>query len=166
MEQICHHCKQITECTEIGKRFLCKEHKGLKQYQVKEKKTYTLKRTPLKPSKKPIKVNKAGPNKVSKREARNIKNKHKAYDLLAESVPHFCTGCGTGSNLTHSHLIPTGQNKKLEAVVSNITYHCIDCHTCWEHDVEGRKLMADYETNMHKISILDPEYYALIKGKE
>jgi hypothetical protein len=157
---------QITECTEVGKNFLCKEHKDLKQYAVKEKKVHTLKRTPLKPSKKPIKVNIAGPNKVSKREGRNIKNKHKAYDLLAESIPHFCTGCGVGSNLTHSHLVPTGQNKKLEAVVSNITYHCVDCHHTYEHDIEGRKLMADYEENMHKISILDPGYYALIKSKE
>lgn len=166
MEQQCHYCKWIfKDCVQRGKYFVCNEHKHLKQYQVKEKKTYVLKRTPLKRSTKPIKINSTPPNKVSKRESRNIKNKHKAYDLLKESIPHFCTGCGTGSNLTHSHLVPTGQNKKLEAVVSNITYHCVDCHHTYEHDIEGRKSMLDYQENMHKISILDPAYYALISLK-
>jgi len=166
MEGQCHYCKKITECVQRGKYTVCNEHKGLKQYYFKEKTVKPLKRTPLKPSKKPIKSKGLPPNKISKREARNIKNKHKAYDLLAESTPHFCTGCGTGSNLTHSHLVPTGQNKKLEAVVSNITYHCVDCHHVWEHDTVGRKEMSDYEINMHKISVLDPVYYNLIKSKE
>lgn len=165
MEQICRHCRKIKECVELGIYYLCNEHKGLKQYQVKVKKTYELKRTPLKRTAIKKKINKAGPNKVSKKEARNIKNKHKAYDIIAEIREHHCTGCGS-SELTHSHLVPVGQNKALEAVVSNITYHCMTCHQKWENDPEGRKEMLDYEENMHKISILDPGYYNLIKGKE
>lgn len=159
------HCYTIKECTLIGKRYLCSEHKNLKQYVVKEKKSYTLKRTELKRTAIKKKVNVAGPNKVSKREARNVRNKHKAYDIMAETREHVCSGCGTGSNLTHSHLVPVAQNKKLEAVVSNIVYQCVSCHHVFEHDLEGRKLLLDYEDNMRKISILDPGYYALIKGK-
>jgi hypothetical protein len=165
MENQCYHCKQILECIQLGKRFICKDHAGLKQYQVKEKKSYALKRAPLKRSSKPIKINTAGVNKISKREARNIRNKHRAYDIMAETREHVCSGCSTGSNLTHSHLVPVAQNKKLEAVVSNIVYQCGPCHHIFEHDTEGRKLLLDYEDNMRKISILDPSYYALIKGK-
>ena len=157
-EAICNHCREITQCSQVGKYFLCNEHKDLKQYKVKEKKKYALKRTPIKKTGKP--------NQISKREKQNISNKKKAYAILAEQIPQICTGCGTNQNLTHSHLVPVGQNKKLEAVVSNITYHCIKCHEIWEHSLEKRKSLRDYEINMHKISILDPGYYNLVKSKE
>lgn len=165
MEQQCHYCKKILDCVERGKYFVCNEHKGLKQYFFKEKSVKPLKRTPLKPSKKPMKINVSPPNKVSKREARNIKNKHKAYKMMEEQLPHVCSGCGTGSNLTHSHLIPTGQRKHLEAVLSNLRFHCLNCHTLWENDNEGRKVMMDYAENMHRIKILDIQYYNLITEK-
>ena len=173
MEQQCHYCKQIKECISRGKYYVCDDHKHLKQYQFKEKTVKALKRTPLKRTPLKKKLNSTPIGKTSKREARNIKNKHKAYDLLAESIPKNCTGCGNAHNISHSHLVPVGQNKSLEAVVSNITYHCLigmrgikGCHDIWEHDNVGRKELLDYEENMHRIQILDPEYYNLIKGKE
>ncbi len=160
MKQRCYHCKEEKDCVIVGKKFLCNSHKSLKQYVVKEKKgPKPLKRSPLK--KKPGK----SMTKVSQKEKLNIKNKHKAYKILEETKPHICTGCGTSNNLSHSHLVPVGQNKKLEAVVSNITYHCMDCHHTWEHDIEKRKGMLDYKENMHKISILDPAYYKIIASK-
>lgn len=159
MEQLCRHCKEVKECTEVGKYSLCGEHKHLKQYQPKIKKTYSLKKSPLKKSAGKI-------NKISKKESLNIRAKHKAYNKLAELIPHACSGCGTTSNLTHSHLVPVGQNKSLEAVISNITYHCVDCHHIWEHDIENRKYLNDYDINMEKISVLDPQYFNLITSKE
>lgn len=172
MKQSCYHCKEVKECIVVGKKFLCDKHKDLKQYAIKKpsNKQSPLKRTPLskvsKKTGKPYQIKKGGKvNKVSKKESLNIKNKHKAYNILAETKPHICTGCGSPQNLTHSHLVPVGQNKKLEAVVSNITYHCIDCHHIWEHDLEKRKSMKDYEENMYKIQVLDPAYYALIVNK-
>lgn len=173
MKQSCYHCKEEKDCTVVGRKFLCNDHKDLKQYVIKQRsnKQVPIKRSALSPvskkTGKPYQIKKSGKvNKVSKKESLNIRNKHKAYDILAETQPHLCTGCGTGSNLTHSHLVPTGQNKKLEAVVSNITYHCVDCHTKWEHDLEGRKTMLDYQENMYKIQVLDPAYYALVVNKQ
>jgi hypothetical protein len=78
----------------------------------------------------------------------------------------WCSGCGTPSLLTNSHLVPVGQNKNLELNKLNQVWHCVDrCHPLWEHNKQGRKLMIDYASNMEKIKQLDLEYYNKIVGK-
>lgn len=78
----------------------------------------------------------------------------------------WCSGCGSPSLLTNSHLVPVGQNKNLELNKLNQVWHCVDrCHPLWEHDKQGRKLMIDYASNMEKIKQLDFEYYNKIAGK-
>lgn len=150
----CWSCGEIKEVSLKGGAQHCDSCKP----QEREKKKYELKRSSIK--------------KVSKKEARNISNKKKAYKILEETMERACTGCGTTQNLSHSHLVPVGQNKSLEAVPSNITYHClsigdkIGCHDIWEHDREGRKYLNDYRRNLDIIKKIDYDYYLIITGKD
>jgi len=43
IEEICNHCYQVKQCEEVGKYYLCSEHKELKQYQPKVKKKARIK---------------------------------------------------------------------------------------------------------------------------
>ena len=86
MKTICEHCLEFKECTEIGKRYLCNEHKDLKQYKVKEKKIYTLKRIEIKPKK-----NYRIP-KVSKKRAKE----NTEYNLIAKKFKKDNPICSVG----------------------------------------------------------------------
>ena len=148
----CSHCRSFTIVYDVGKWTLCEEHKDLKQYQVKVKKAYKFNRSLIKP--------------ISQKGKKAKASKLKTYAEMDKNVPHICTGCGTGSNLTHSHLIPVSRRKDLEDKLENLTYHCMGCHHIWEHTVLERMEMLDYEVNMNKIKSLDIQYYNLIKMKE
>jgi 5-methylcytosine-specific restriction endonuclease McrA len=158
MKNQCYHCKKILDCEQVGKIFLCKEHIGLKQYQVKQKKTYELKRTPIK--------TKSRPKQISEKQILSIQSKKLTYERIKNEREHVCTGCGTTENLTHSHLIPISKRKDLENEINNITYHCIHCHSIWENNIGRRRLLLDYSKNMKSIRILDENHYNLLKLKE
>ena len=53
----------------------------------------------------------------------------KVYDEMDSRDNLWCTGCGSTSNLQHSHLIPRSKRRDLVAVKENITFHCDICHT-------------------------------------
>jgi len=150
----CFSCGDIKEVSLIGGSQHCERCKPADRV----KKKTELKRSPIK--------------KISKKEAKNISNKKKAYKVREETRDKVCTGCGSTQNLSHSHLVPVGQNKSLESMPSNITYHClsigdkIGCHDIWEHDREGRKYLKDYKRNLDIIKKIDYDYYLLIIGKE
>lgn len=146
MKGVCSHCYRYTEVAEKGVYLLCDEHKELKQYQSKEKKKSRL-------------------NPISKAQRKSLDNKKKAYEYMKKNKAQVCTGCGTTENLTHSHLIPISQRKDLEANLVNLTYHCMDCHTIWEHDKEERKKLLDYDVNMLRIKQLDEGYFNLITNE-
>lgn len=55
MIEVCQHCFEVKDCELVGVTYLCNEHKHLKQYQPKEKKTNPIK----KESEKRAKENKA-----------------------------------------------------------------------------------------------------------
>lgn len=71
----------------------------------------------------------------------------KVYEELALERAHVCTGCGATYQLSHSHIIPRSQDKSLEAIKDNITFHCFSCHAIWEHR-PMRVFMKDFHANM------------------
>lgn len=156
-KQVCFHCRQIKPCVQVGKRFLCEQHKDLKQYKVKQAKVYELKRTPI--------ITKSKPKQISIKQKSINTQKTKLYEQLREQREQICTGCGTTQGLTHSHLIPVSQRKDLETNPTNITYHCMGCHTIWEHDIRGRTRLNDYSINVEKIRQLDEVFYNKIINK-
>lgn len=92
-----------------------------------------------------------------------------AYEQMAKTREHICTGCGTTQRLSHSHIIPRSRRKDLEADVRNITYHCLSmgeergCHDIWEHGtLEEKATLNDFYDNMTYIEQIDFEYYNLI----
>ena len=83
---------------------------------------------------------------------------------MSEEEDIFCTGCGTTSSLSHSHLVPRSKRGDLTAVRENITWHCMDkCHDIWEHGtLEQMKTLDDFEKNMKYIYSADFNYYNLL----
>lgn len=71
----------------------------------------------------------------------------KIYEELSIERAHVCTGCGSQAMLSHSHIVPRSQEKSLEAVKANITYHCSKCHEKWEHS-NDRVFLKDFQVNM------------------
>jgi 5-methylcytosine-specific restriction endonuclease McrA len=105
--------------------------------------------------------------KVSSKQAEANKRIKKAYKVIRDTMPHYCTGCGRGDiPLSFSHLIPRSRRKDLEAEISNITYHCLSmggrkgCHEIWES--RDRYMLLDYHKNLEYILEVDAEYYFLI----
>lgn len=83
-----------------------------------------------------------------------------AYEQIAMTRPHICTGCGTRHALSHSHIIPKSRSQALRCVPDNITYHCLTkCHRTWE-STEFWKL-NDAVKNMQYVFKVDPEYFWL-----
>lgn len=104
--------------------------------------------------------------KVSEKQAKINSEKAKQMKQHKTEREGWCSGCGSPSMLTNSHLVPVGQNKPLELNKVNQVWHCVDkCHPIWEHDKQGRKKMLDYTLNMEKIKVLDIEYYFKIVNK-
>jgi len=88
---------------------------------------------------------------------------HEVYRQMAEEEDIFCTGCGTTSTLSHSHLVPRSKRSDLTAVRENITWHCFRCHDIWEHGtLEQLMAMNDFEKNMRYVWEVDLDYYNLI----
>jgi len=80
-----------------------------------------------------------------------------------ESRDGVCTGCGTSSNLEHSHLIPRSKRRDLITEADNITFHCNSCHLIWEHGtLQEMKELDDFLGNMDYIKEVDRTYYNII----
>ena len=74
-----------------------------------------------------------------------------------------CSGCGSGRQLTRSHIIPRSRRKDLETKILNIVFDCMDCHTVWEHgEWEEKKKLLNFEKRMEYIKSVDSEYYELL----
>lgn len=71
----------------------------------------------------------------------------KIYEELSIERAHVCTGCGSQAMLSHSHIVPRSQEKSLETVKGNITFHCNSCHYSWDHS-HLRVFMKDFKVNM------------------
>ncbi len=158
--------KTISQCSECGNTTVIvnKKHKlcnvcnrkrlGTETKQWKPKKTYQLKRTPIKKSSKRIKV--SGDSSAIKQ----------AYSVMADTRERVCTGCGTTKQLTHSHIIPRSRRKDLEASLDNLTYHCMSCHIKWESGTPKlMKELNDFDSMMDYISRIDEKYHLLLKSK-
>lgn len=141
----CEHCGCFGANNEVGKWWLCDEHKELKQYQPKVKKVYQLKRTEIKPKK--------GYNipKMSKA----YKKKLDAYSPIAKKFKEenpFCEarldGCGFHTDDVHHKMGKVGYADQ-EALSKNITLMidvryflpvCRGCHNYIEdHPEESYK---------------------------
>lgn len=130
----CQHCKEFLDCIELGKYYLCEEHKDLKQYQQKEKKNYTLKRTP-------IKVNKDYRiPQVSKKQSKAIREYSPIAKKFKEDNP-LCVvnvnGCTRKTNDVHHKMGKVGY-ANIEAIkrgiklLVDVRYFlpvCRNCHT-------------------------------------
>lgn len=100
-------------------------------------------------------------------------NAYKEFDKKKQDEDEvYCTGCGTTSCLSHSHLVPISFNKDLEADINNLTYHCLamegleGCHNKWEsRDIELMLQLNDFEVNLEKVRELDYKYYLTIKER-
>lgn len=103
--------------------------------------------------------------KVSDRQAKINTAKAKQTKGFKEEREGWCTGCGSPCMLTNSHLVPVSRDGNLQLNPLNQVWHCIECHTLFEHSKQGRKKMLDYASNMEKIKELDLGYYNLIVMK-
>lgn len=89
----------------------------------------------------------------------------KAYESIALTRPHICTGCGGTQRLSHSHLIPRSRRADLATDPVNIQYHCLSfgnqkgCHE--KHEGMEVATLKDFETNFKTIHRLDREYFWL-----
>jgi len=89
---------------------------------------------------------------------------NEVYQEIYDTRPHRCTGCGTYSQLTHSHLIPRSRSRELVTDPNNINYHCISCHKKWENGVLAHE-MTDFNRNMKYIKSVDEEYFHIREAK-
>lgn len=104
---------------------------------------------------------------ISKKQQKINRELKKVYKELHETRGHYCTGCGKGTNLSNSHIIPRSRRPDLQTDPNNITFHCligmngaIGCHQLWES--KDRNKLLDYHRNMEYILTNDTEYYFLI----
>lgn len=85
---------------------------------------------------------------------------------LAEYNHFFCYSCGnTQGRIDISHLVPIGYNKSLEAQVSNLTFHCENCHQEWEHLTKEIKDFKDFKELLSRVEKLDKSYYNKILSR-
>lgn len=99
---------------------------------------------------------------------KKIKNLEKSnvYDEIAKEREHVCVGCGTIYCLTHSHIIPVSQNESLETEKDNIVYHCMDCHTIWEHgSYLERSRLNNFQSAIEYMERADNAYFKLFMSK-
>lgn len=88
------------------------------------------------------------------------------YLEISEERERICEGCGTDKMLSHSHIIPRSRRKDLEAEKQNIVYHCLPCHSIWEHGaVKDKSKLHNFEKMMEYIKATDKVYYNLILNK-
>lgn len=107
--------------------------------------------------------------KVSEKQKEINKKLKLVYKEIAETRPHYCSGCGRGDlPLSHSHIIPRSRRQDLITDINNITYHCLGdstrkgCHELWEGNIESKTLLLDYHKSMEYILENDTEYYFLL----
>lgn len=88
-----------------------------------------------------------------------------------ENGTYYCKGCGNPNALSLSHLIRRSRAGNLTDVKENMTLHCLvrqdgssGCHQKWE-SVTDMYWLDDFDINMKRIRVLDPEYYWLVVGK-
>lgn len=94
------------------------------------------------------------PNQVSKSKSSMNRSIKKTYEEMSLENEHICTGCGSGYNLTHSHIIARSKRYDLSDNKDNVAYHCMICHTTWE-TVGERIYLDDYVDNMEYIKYVD-----------
>jgi len=87
----CEHCGEFNATNQVGKWWLCDDHKELKQYQPKVKKKYQLKNTGIKP-KKGYKIPKISKSHKKKIDAySHVANKYKNDNPFCEAKLEGCT---------------------------------------------------------------------------
>jgi 5-methylcytosine-specific restriction endonuclease McrA len=109
-------------------------------------------------------MKRTGIRKKSKKQNSIDRELKKVYSEMALEREHYCTGCGTTEQLTHSHLIPRSRRRDLITDPNNIQYHCLSCHVKWEDGVLSNE-MSDYEVNMEYLLKKDNEYYNIKRLK-
>jgi len=108
--------------------------------------------------------------KISDKQKIINKELKRVYKEIADTRPHYCSGCGRGDlPLSHSHIIPRSRRRDLITDPRNITYHCLGgidgrkgCHELWEGCIEDKQKLLDYGDNMEYILEVDTEYYYIL----
>jgi len=126
-------------------------------------KTYTLKRTPLKRSKKPLKRTPIK-KKISKNQIK-IKNKDKliyteVFNFFHPITKGKCQNCGKKlndicsvddiiiDNFRFSHILTKQAYPEYRHLFINFNYLCFDCHQLWEFGTKDKKEnMVIYDIN-------------------
>jgi 2,3-bisphosphoglycerate-independent phosphoglycerate mutase len=120
----CEHCNKFKECTEVGKWMLCDEHKHLKQYIVKEKKVYELKRSEIKQNNKPI-------NQISKKQAK----KNSDYSAISKQYKKENPICDAQIKGICTTLTVDVHHKKgrIGELLTDTRYFLAVCRECHNH---------------------------------
>ncbi len=100
-----------------------KQAQPLKRTAIKQK-PYELKRTPLKPSEKPI-------AQMSAKQAANLRKYETGKRAKYDGV-QVCSGCGANSGLTCSHLVARSHSFELVSEPLNHECQCFNCHSLTE----------------------------------
>lgn len=98
--------------------------------------------------------------------------KAKLYEEIASEREWRCSGCGSPSHLSHSHIISVKKRKDLELVKENIVYDCLSmgekegCHDKWESgNIQKMMEVENFEERMEYIRKIDKKYYNLLITK-
>ena len=99
------------------------------------------------------------------------KVKSDLIDEEKDNGTYYCKGCGNPNSLSLSHLIRRSRSSSLVDVKDNMTLHCLvrqdgseGCHQMWE-STPDMYFLDDFDDNMKRVRVLDPEYYWLVVGK-
>ena len=102
-------------------------------------------------------------NPISSKQKSISENLSKVYSNIDQKEKLYCRGCGTTTNLSHSHIIPRSRRRDLVTEPNNITLHCNRCHLIWEHGtLEELQSLQDFSKNLEYIKSVDLEYYNII----
>lgn len=123
----------------------------------KPKKTYQIKKSPLKNNSK-VKIQTQKEKQV-KNKLSQLKNQIREKAILENK--YFCWGCGKGGvQLDCSHILSVGQRKDLELQEENINLFCRDCHSAWEsNNVVKMSSLLTFKKDLDYIKEKDERRY-------
>lgn len=151
MKTICNHCGEFKECVDVGRWQLCHDHSTLKQYAIKFKKTYSLKKTPLKKNHDYKIPRQSIKSKVENKKYVEIAKAFKAmYPLCQAKIEGVCT---VVTKDVHHKKGRIGKDESISRLINQDYFLavCRECHQYIENNVSF-SLKKGFTVSRNKIT--------------